>query len=249
MPAPPKLVAKTFQAVLERSGDRLNWTIVRVPLDVYKVWGVRGQLRVKGEINRFAFRTSLFPTGNGTHLLMVNKAMQAGGKVTPGMKARFRLEPDTEKRAVAPPEELLRELGQSKRLVKFYESFNYSIRREIARWVGLGKQPETRRRRAQQLGERLMETMEAERQLPPLIERSLAQNPLARQGWQLMPAGARRSHLMGIFYYRDPESRARRLAKAVEAMVEYAEKRKERSLPRIHADERGSKRRIDLDAI
>jgi uncharacterized protein YdeI (YjbR/CyaY-like superfamily) len=180
---------------------------------------------------------------------MVNRAMQAGGMVTPGMKAHFRLEPDTEKRVVAQPEELMRELGQSKRLLKFYESFNDSIRREIARWVGLGKQPETRRRRAQQLGERLMETMEAERRLPPLIERSLAQNPLARQGWQLMPAGARRSHLMGIFYYRDPESRARRLAKAVEAMVEYAEKRKGKKLT---ADSRGRTRikdEIDLDPI
>lgn len=225
MPAPPKPVVKTFQATLERSGDRLNWTIVRIPIDVYKVWGVRGQLRVTGEINRFPFRTSLFPTGKGTHLLMVNKTMQEGGKVAPGMKARFRLEPDAEKRVVAPPEELLRELKQSKRLLKFYESFNYSTRGEIARWVALGKQPGTRRRRAQQIGERLMETMEAERRLPPLIERSLAQNPLARQGWQLMPPGARRSHLMGIFYYRDPQSRARRLAKAVEAMVEYAEKR------------------------
>jgi uncharacterized protein YdeI (YjbR/CyaY-like superfamily) len=211
--------------MLERGGDRLNWTIVRVPLDVAKVWGVRGQLRIKGEINGFTFRTSLFPTGKGTHLLMVNKQMQAGGKVAAGMKARFRVEPDTEKREVAMPPELERELGQSKRLKKFYDSFNDSIRREIARWVGLGKQAATRRRRAQQLGERLMETMEAEHTLPPLIERSLLQNPLARAGWQLMPPGHRRSHLMGIFYYRNPESRARRLAKAVEEMVQYAKRR------------------------
>jgi uncharacterized protein YdeI (YjbR/CyaY-like superfamily) len=221
----PKPVAKTFHAILERTGDRLNWTIIRVPLDVPKVWGVRGQLRIKGEINGFPFRTSLFPTGKGTHLLMVNKQMQAGGKVVAGMRARFHVEPDTEKRAVAMPQELERELGQSKRLRKFYESFNDSTRREIARWVGLGKHAETRRRRAQQLGERLMETMEAERQLPPLIERSLTQNPLAREGWQLMPPRHRRSHLLGIFYYRNPESRARRLAKAVEEMVQYAKRR------------------------
>jgi uncharacterized protein YdeI (YjbR/CyaY-like superfamily) len=225
MPKPPKPVAKTFQAILERSGEGLNWTIVRVPIDVPKVWGVRGQLRIKGEINGFPFRTSLFPTGQGTHLVMVNKQMQAGGKVAAGMKARFCIEPDTEKRVVAMPPELARELGQSKRLKKFYESFNNSTRYEIARWVGLGKQGETRRRRAQQLGERLMETMEAERQLPPLIERALAQNPLAREGWQLMPPRHRRSHLLGIFGYRSPESRARRLAKAVEEMVQYAKRR------------------------
>jgi uncharacterized protein YdeI (YjbR/CyaY-like superfamily) len=155
----------------------------------------------------------------------VNKQMQAGGKVVAGMKARFRVEPDTEKRVVALPTELERELGQSKQLKKLYESFNNSIRREIARWVGLGKQATTRRRRAQQISERLMETMEAEQTLPPLIERSLVQNPLAREGWQLMPPGHRRSHLMGIFYYRNPEARARRLAKAVEEMVQYAKRR------------------------
>jgi uncharacterized protein YdeI (YjbR/CyaY-like superfamily) len=225
MPKAPKRLAKTFHAILERTGDRLNWTIIRVPLDVPKVWGVRGQLRIKGEINGFPFRTSLFPTGKGTHLLMVNKQMQSGGKVVAGMKARFHVEPDTEKRAVAMPPELERELGQSKRLRKFYESFNDSTRREIARWVGLGKQAATRRRRAQQIGERLMETIEAEQMLPPLIERSLAQNPLAREGWQLMPPRHRRSHLIGIFGYRSPESRARRLAKAVEEMVQYAKRR------------------------
>jgi len=70
-----------------------------------------------------------------------------------------------------------------------------------------------------------METIEAEQMLPPLIERSLAQNPLARKGWELMPPRQRRSHLIGIFGYRSPESRARRLAKAVEEMVQYAKRR------------------------
>ena len=63
-------------------------------------------------------------------------------------------------------------------------------------------------------------------QLPPLIERSLAQNPLAREGWKLMPPRQRRWHLLGIFGYRSPESRARRLEKAIQEMVEYREKRR-----------------------
>src|SRR5215469_14536510 len=99
--------AKTFSAVLERSGDRLNWTIIRVPFDVAKLWGKRGQLRVKGEINGFPFRTSLFPTGNGSHILMVNKKMQRGGSTTSGLTARFRLQPDIEPRVVAEPVELV----------------------------------------------------------------------------------------------------------------------------------------------
>lgn len=217
--------AKTFEAVLERTGDRLNWTVIHLPFDAVKLWGKRGQLRVKGEINGFAFRSALFPTGKGTHMLMVNKKMQAGGKVAPGNKAKFRLEPDTESREFKPSQELQRLFRQSKQLQKFYDSLNFSTRRYIAVWVEEGKHAETRRRRAEQLAERMMETMEAERELPPLIQVMLQHNPKAREGWELMSKTHRRSHLMGIFYYRDPESRARRLAKAVQEMVVCAEKR------------------------
>jgi uncharacterized protein YdeI (YjbR/CyaY-like superfamily) len=224
MPA-PKSVVKTFAAMLERGSNNLGWTIIRVPLDVAKVWGTRGHLKVSGEINGFPFRTTLFPTRQGYHMLLVNKKMQKAGGARLGMKARFRLQPDAAPREVAPPKELLQVLDQSKRLRKYYESLNYSQRREIARNIAECKQSETRRRRALQLAERLMQAMEAERQLPPLIERALAQNPLARQGWLLMPPGHRRSHLLGIFGYRSPESRERRLAKAMQEMVRYAEKR------------------------
>jgi uncharacterized protein YdeI (YjbR/CyaY-like superfamily) len=155
---------------------------------------------------------------------MVNKKMQAGAGAGPGTRARFSLEPDTAPREVAPPSEWLAMLRKSKSLEKFYSSLNYSTRREIARWIAAGKHSETRRRRSDQLAERLLLTMEAERELPPLLQTALARNPKARAGWERMPLSHRRSHLMGIFGYRSPESRNRRLAKAVEAMVEYAEK-------------------------
>lgn len=235
MPA-RKPVAKTFNATLERKRDRLGWVIIRVPIDVAKVWGKRGQLKVKGEIRPigsqaagFAFRTSLFPTGTGGHVMLVNKRMQAGARVAVGATARFRLEPDTAERMVRVPAELERVLRESKRLAKYYAALNYSARREIAGWVAAGKQAETRARRASQIAERLMETMEAERALPPLLEVAFRQNPKARAGWERMPPNHRRRHLLGIFYYRNPEARARRVAKAVEAMVEYAEKGRDRS--------------------
>jgi uncharacterized protein YdeI (YjbR/CyaY-like superfamily) len=223
MPASRNSV-KSFAAVLERTGDRLNWTVIRVPLDVAKTWGTRGQLRVKGTINGFAFRSSLFPDGKGAHFMMVNKKMQAGAAVEPGLKAQFRIEPDTEPREVAPPKELLQVLSQSKRLSKFYDSFSYSYRRYMSMWVGEARHGETRMRRAEQLAERLMLTMEAETELPPVLRVALAGNPLAQKGWNRMPPGHRRSHLMAIFYYRNPESQARRVAKAVEEMVAYATK-------------------------
>lgn len=219
MPA-GKPAAKTFTAVLERTADRLRWVIIRVPLDVAKVWGKRGQLRVQGEINGFAFGSTLFPTGKGEHFLIVNKKMQAGGKTAPGLTAKFCLQPDTAPRkALEQPKELLRELGQSKRLLKFYESFTPSRKHEIAKWIGQVKSQEARQRRSQQLAERLMETLEAERELPPMIEMMFRQNPRAREGWERMSPSHRRQHLFSIFYYREPEARMRRVAKVIAEML------------------------------
>jgi uncharacterized protein YdeI (YjbR/CyaY-like superfamily) len=223
--ASTKAVVRKFDAFLERGGDRLNWTIVRVPVNVAMVWGVRGQLKVTGQINGFSFRTSLFPTGKGEHILMVNKKMQAGGKVQLGMKAKFVLQPDLTPREVSVPEELVRVLKQSRKLRSFYDSFNYSMRQYMARWVGEGKKPETRQHRADELAERLMLALDAERELPPILQIEFNRSPIARAGWERMPPGHRRSHLMGIFYYKSPEARARRLKKAMQEMVAYAKKK------------------------
>jgi uncharacterized protein YdeI (YjbR/CyaY-like superfamily) len=210
---------KTFSAALERMEGNLGWVIIRIPFDVAKIWGKRGQLRVQGDINGFEFRSALFPTRKGEHFLLVNKKMQSRSKTAPGLTAKFRLQPDTAPREVAPSKELLRELGQSKRLLKFYESLSYSRRHEISKWIAGAKQAETRRRRIQQIAERLMETLEAERELPPMIKMALRQNPRAHERWEKISQSHRRAHLMAIFYYRTPASRARRLNKCVEELL------------------------------
>ena len=220
-----KRIAKSFEAVLERKPGRLGWTVVRIPFDAAKVWGKRGQIRVRGDINGFEFRTSLFPDGKGNHALLVNKAMQRGAGAVAGSKARFRLEPDTAERVVSMPAEWSKVMAGAKQLKKFYESFNPSMRRDIMRWISEPKSGAARMRRAEQLAVRMMETMEAEAQLPPLIERALAAEPDARRGWEQMTPRMRRWELMGIFGYREPESRARRLAKAMERAAAYAEKK------------------------
>ncbi|HXA83648.1 MAG TPA: YdeI/OmpD-associated family protein [Candidatus Dormibacteraeota bacterium] len=220
-----KLASKTFEAVLERTANRLGWVIARVPFDAAKVWGKRGQLKIQGEINGFSFSTSLFPTGDGRHFLLVNKKMLSGGKTAPGLTAKFRLQPDTTPRPPASaPTELLRELGESKRLLKFFESLNPSRRNEIARWIAEPRSEEARRRRARQIAERLMETMEAERDLPPIMQLAFRQNPKAHEEWERMSRSHRRAHLLAIFYYRTPEARANRLQKCVKEMLERAER-------------------------
>jgi uncharacterized protein YdeI (YjbR/CyaY-like superfamily) len=217
MKAKPKSVEKSFKATLERmQSSNLGWVIIRIPFDVSKVWGVRGQLRVKGEINGFPFRTLLFPTGRGYHYLLVNKRMQAGGSAAPGIAVQFRLEPDTEERRATAPAELKRALSQDRSLRRWFDNLSYSIRKWIAVWVAQPKSGEARVRRADQIAERLLTAMEAERELPPVLKAAFARDPRAFEGWQRMSPSHRRHQLLGVFYYRSPEARDRRIAKMLE---------------------------------
>lgn len=211
-----KLIAKSFSATLERMQGNLGWVIVRIPFDVAKVWGVRGRLRVKGEINDFAFRTALFPTGRGFHFLLVNKRMQAGGDVRAGSTAQFRLEPDLEVRRAVMPVELKRALSQVRSVQRWFDNLNYSIRKWICDQVAQPKSGSARVRRAEQIAEQLMSAMEAERELPPILRAAFARDPRAFEGWQRMSPTQRRHTLLSIFHYRSPESRGRRIAKMLE---------------------------------
>ena len=218
-----KPTSRKFSATLERMAGRLGWTIARVPFDVAKLWGSRGALRVRGEIRSsgskaagFEFRTSLFPTGRGTHYILINKKMQKGGGVRAGEKADFKLEPDTKERPIVIPIEMEKIFKQEKQLRKLYDSFNDSIRRYVVNEIASRKSPAARERRAEQVSEQLLETMEAERDLPPLIKNAFAEDPKAFAGWKTMTPLARRTQLLAIFYYRHPDSRARRLQKVLE---------------------------------
>jgi uncharacterized protein YdeI (YjbR/CyaY-like superfamily) len=237
-------VRKTFTAVLEPDGTALKWVIARVPFEMAKAWPVRKGRRVRGEIEGFAFRTSLFPGRSGSEataslgsaglgmgrlgtarleakgeLLLVNKQMQAGAGVRVGDKVRIWLEPDFEEREVTMPKELERELISARGLRKWFDAMSPSMRREIGKFVGEPKSTESRQKRAEKLTERLMQAMEGEKEPPPVLRVLFQRQPGSREAWLGLTPAQRRSHLMGIFYYETPEARERRAAKAIaEAM-------------------------------
>jgi uncharacterized protein YdeI (YjbR/CyaY-like superfamily) len=210
---------KRFEARLEAMRSRLGWVIVYLPFDAAKVWGLRGQIKVRGEINGFGFRTSLFPTGDGRHFLLVNKRMQKGGGAVEGSVAGFALEADSAERTVVIPDELKRILGSSgglRPLRRWYDGLNHSTRSDIAKWVTEPKSGAARVRRSEQIAERLLAVMDAERDLPPVLQIAFARQPRARDGWNAMSVSRRRGHLFGIFYYRTPEAKTRRIDKMLE---------------------------------
>src|ERR1700738_2178413 len=121
---------KSFTALLEAAGESLHWVIARVPCDIAKAWPERNGRRVRGEINGFAFRTSLFPErGAKTHILLVNKKMQAGAKAGPGDRVRITLEPDLEERAFEMPIEFERALKGARGLRKYFDAISPSMQK------------------------------------------------------------------------------------------------------------------------
>jgi uncharacterized protein YdeI (YjbR/CyaY-like superfamily) len=214
--------AKTFKATLKPDGTSLKWTIAAVPRALTDSWKAGGRPRVKGEINGFAFRTTLFPTGKGDFVLLVNKRMQAGGKVVQGSIASFRLEPDAEERTIDTPKELKQALAAVRGLRQYYEGLSYSFHKYISDMVTAPKDEEARARRPEQMAEVLLFMKEGERETPPILEAAFVRAPLARKGWERMTPTQRRGHLWGISYYRSPESRQKRTMKAVDEAVRIA---------------------------
>jgi len=217
----PKAKVQTFKAVLELLGPGLGWTIAQVPFAPHEAWKQMVRLRVRGEVNGFAFRTSLFPVTGGGYFLLVNKVVQRDAGIALGDMAEFRLEPDMEAREAELPDELAVLLDEEPGLREWYDELTEYTRREIGKWIAGVKTDEARMRRAEQMAERLLATMEGEKELPPVIAVAFRRRPKAKAGWEKMTAAQRRAGLMAVFYYQTPEAREKRVGK----LCDEAEKR------------------------
>jgi uncharacterized protein YdeI (YjbR/CyaY-like superfamily) len=202
-----------FKAVLEKGDRALGWTIARVPFDPATVWKKRVRLRVKGTVNGFEFRTSLFSITAGGYFLLVNQRMQKGGDARAGEMAEFALEPDLDPRTAELPDELAALLDEEPGLREWYDELSEYTRRMICGLVGDAKSEQTRLRRAEQWAETLLATMEGEKELPPVVAAAFRRRQKAKAGWAKMTPAQRRGELMAVFYYKTPEAREKRVGK------------------------------------
>jgi hypothetical protein len=221
---------KKFTGMLRKLDDagnaNLGWRVVDIPFDVKKAFGKGGRIPVRGDVNGFPFRNSLFPRKDGKHFLLMNKRMQKGAGVAMlGDKISVAIELDEEERTVATPLILKEFLEEDSDLLEYFESFTYSMRKFMTESITNTKSAATQRRRAERIAMILMEMHDGENTPPPILEAEFAHNPKAREGWERMSAAHRRGHLWGIFYYQNPTSRARRAKQAIEDMVKVARKK------------------------
>lgn len=212
-----KSQAKTFRALVEPfNGNGVHWLIAHVPFNVKERWGTRGALSVQVLVNGIEYRTALLPTGAGEHYFIVNKKVQKAALIRAGSIAQFTIAPDTTPRILSLPPELERALNEDRAVRKWFDGFSYSARKWFVNRVANAKSPATRRSRAERIAEQLLEAMEAEQELPPIMRLVFSRHPGAERGWRELTENQRRGHLFGIFQFRDPQSRIRRIEKMIE---------------------------------
>jgi len=134
-----------FEAPIEEG--RGGGAYVVVPFDVGQVFGSRRLVRVKGTIDGQPFKSSMAPMGGGHHVLGLHKATREAVGKSVGDKVAIIVEPDTEVRAVAVPDDFRKALAGNKKAQQTFDGFAYTHRKEYVEWIESAKRPETRERR------------------------------------------------------------------------------------------------------
>jgi hypothetical protein len=141
-----------FDVKLESANGGLFFTL---PQKESVRFGVRGRVPVTGTLNGHAFRSSIFPTGDGRHYMAVNKGLRADAGVSAGDRVQVVMEVDTEPRAVTLPHDLDEALSKSKAARTQFDKLSYTHQKEIVRSLEEAKRAETRARRLEQTMTRL----------------------------------------------------------------------------------------------
>jgi hypothetical protein len=146
---------QTFRANTVSIGPGGAWSHLRIPFDIEKLWGTKARLSVRGTMNGFAFRSSIFPDGKCGHTMMVNKVMQQGAKAAPGDAVRMELAPDTAPRTVSIPADFKRGLAKNRAAAAFFLKLAPSRKKMYVDWIPGAKQAEPRARRIAKAVDRL----------------------------------------------------------------------------------------------
>ncbi len=140
---------KTFKTRLTARGPGGAWTFLEIPFSVEKEFGTKARVAVTGTMNGFAFQNSLMPNGDGTHAMMVSKALQDGANAVAGDIVTVEIAVDRSERVVDVPPELKKALSTNKAAAAAFEALSYSHRKEYAEWITSAKRQETRVSRAE----------------------------------------------------------------------------------------------------
>jgi hypothetical protein len=137
----------SFETVLVRPEGVGTWTYLNIPPDISATFGSKGQIKVKGTINGYPFRSTALPRGDGSHYLVVGKNIRDQIKSIQGDTVKVILELDVEERQVEIPEDLAQALDNLPQVKSAFNQLSYSHKKEYVNWILGARQAETRQRR------------------------------------------------------------------------------------------------------
>jgi hypothetical protein len=140
-------MTREFEAKLERPEGVGTWTFVSVPFNVEEAYDIKSKIKVKGTVNGIPFRSSLMPSGDGTHFLVVNKSIRDAAGVSSGDIVHVAMEHDTDVREVIIPDDLKNALEVNENARGNFEQLSYSHKKEFVDWIGEAKREETHAKR------------------------------------------------------------------------------------------------------
>ena len=138
---------QSFMATLERPDSVGAWTYLTVPFDAAAVFGARGQIKIKGTLNGARFRGVLMPQGNGSHFLVVNKALRDRARAEAGRTVQVSLDLDVAPRRLAVPRDVKLALAANPAAAVAFNQLPPSHQQEYLDHIAEAKKDETRRRR------------------------------------------------------------------------------------------------------
>ncbi|HAD11737.1 MAG TPA: hypothetical protein DCF33_04780 [Saprospirales bacterium] len=139
-----KIIA--FDAVLKAVEGNQAMS-VDFPYDVYELYGVRGQVKVKVTYDGVPYRGSMVKMGGSCHWLLVRKDIRKQIGKNPGDMVHVTVQRDTEERVVEIPEDLQALFEQYPQAKDYYDTLSYTHRKEYVQWISEAKRPETRQNR------------------------------------------------------------------------------------------------------
>jgi hypothetical protein len=137
----------SFETVLVRPEEVGTWTYLNIPPDVSSTFGSKGQVKVKGTINGYPFRSTALPRGDGSHYLVVAKSIRDQIGATQGDTVKVILELDAEERQVDVPQDFAQAFESLPQANDAFNHLTYSHKKEYINWILSARQAQTRQRR------------------------------------------------------------------------------------------------------
>lgn len=127
----------------------MNAAHVKIPFDVYKIWGKRGQIKVKAWFDGQLYCGSIAKMEKGAdqHLLILTQAIRKQINKQAGETVEVELQIDTSERIITTPAILAEALAAHPAEMAYFQNLSYTHRKEYIHYITEAKKEETKYRR------------------------------------------------------------------------------------------------------